>query len=390
MRIRSIVIITFIFMWAIMAKASTPESFTVKGTGDFLPQNFYKHFTGIVKKGAPGSGATASFPIHMNLRRIGNKLTGGYYYENSSEYLSLSGEIDNKGSFDLNDYDANFFIKGTFVGLFLTQGSVKGTWTNSDTNEEFAFELKENYDNSVKFKSYALNDKYHIRNKKDLPFISVDLNYLHIDSDVPDGSVMYQVMGILEKQFFGDYAQFNNPQKNVTNKRNDAFHDYKNYIEKAYKNDPDKRDVYIWKMSYSADVIYNENNLLTTMVHVEEDIGGVAGFGGLSYSVIDVTTGKKIIPEDIFVSSFDVILNAKLIEKVKVWHDYESTDEMIKAGFEMELIVPNENIYLDHSGLGFYYNAYEIFELETRAYFTFDEIKNILKPDSPISHLFNK
>ncbi|HAN79017.1 MAG TPA: hypothetical protein DCQ31_15240, partial [Bacteroidales bacterium] len=190
--------------------------------------------------------------------------------------------------------------------------------------------------------------------------------------------------------FFGEYAEPNNPQKNITNKRDASISDYKNYIEKGFKNDPEKRDVYMWKVGFVSDIIYNEGKLLSVMNNIEEDIGGVAGFGGLHYSVIDLETGRKLTLKDIFVPAFDVVLNAKLIDKVRAWHDIEKIEDMAKAGFEMEMIVPNENFYINSEGIGFYYNAYEIYELETRAFFPFKDIRSVLRKESPISHLFNK
>ena len=364
-------------------------SSTAKPERDFLPKSFYKHFKGIVKKGTPGSSVTADFPVSMNLRRIGKKLTGGYYYLHDGEFLTLSGEIDNNGSFKLNDYNSDYYVKGTFSGLFLSQDVVKGTWTNADTGEEFSFELTEDYTDSQKFKSYKISDKYHIKNKDTLPFIEVNLDYLHLTGYNTENLNLGEISNQIEKQFFGEYALINNPGKNITTKRNDSFSDYKNYIERGFQYDPEKNDIYIWKVESSLNVIYNEKNILTTYVHVNEDIGGVAGFGGYSYSVFDIISGLKLTLDDIFISSYEVVLNAKLIEKIKDWHDIKETDDMIKAGFEMDLIIPTENFYVDNFGIGFYYNVYEIYELESRAYFKFSEIKNLLKKDSPIYHLLS-
>lgn len=62
------------------------------GQQSFLPQNFYKHFKGVVKKSAPGSTTTTDFPIRMNLRKVGKKITGHYFFENVGSYLSITGE----------------------------------------------------------------------------------------------------------------------------------------------------------------------------------------------------------------------------------------------------------------------------------------------------------
>lgn len=78
------------------------------------------------------------YGIIVSLSRETNSLKGTYRYKSQQSDLQLTGEIDETGSFLLNEYDNNGKLTGIFEGILLDD-SMKGTWRKPDGSKSYPF-----------------------------------------------------------------------------------------------------------------------------------------------------------------------------------------------------------------------------------------------------------
>jgi hypothetical protein len=105
----------------------------------------------------------------------------------------------------------------------------------------------------------------------------------------------------------------------------------------------------------------------------------------LSYNLRD---GSRILEEDIFTENFEPTLTEML--KRQLMTDREISEEELKATFWVENILPNSNFYITHESINYVFNLYEIASSavgHVQVTVLFENIIEILKPNSPIEHL---
>jgi hypothetical protein len=90
--------------------------------------------------------------IEMRLVRAGERLSGTYAYEKVGTNINLSGTIDAKGNFTLQESDANGKQTGVFKGEWKEPESeagatLDGSWTKADGSGELTFYLIEQHIN---------------------------------------------------------------------------------------------------------------------------------------------------------------------------------------------------------------------------------------------------
>ena len=90
------------------------------------------------------------YRIEMRLVRAGDRLSGTYAYEKVGTNISLSGTIDEKGKFTLQESDSGGNQTGVFKGEWRESESdpgamLDGTWTKANKGEELTFYLIEQH-----------------------------------------------------------------------------------------------------------------------------------------------------------------------------------------------------------------------------------------------------
>lgn len=94
-------------------------------------------------------GTIGNAKVEMVLTKIGNQLSGSYFYTKYKTEISLmppdnEDNVAEDGSFTLNEYvtkDGEETHTGTFTGKLLPDGSITGTWKSADGKKIFPFEL---------------------------------------------------------------------------------------------------------------------------------------------------------------------------------------------------------------------------------------------------------
>ncbi len=98
-----------------------------------VTQDFTKTFRGAIND---------SYKITLNIKRFGSELSGDYHYDGHSSSLKLQGQIDESGSFTLNEFNS----KGSMTGIFrgkLDDGRATGQWLKPDGSKVYDFSFSE-------------------------------------------------------------------------------------------------------------------------------------------------------------------------------------------------------------------------------------------------------
>jgi hypothetical protein len=344
-----------------------------------LAVNRYFHFSGLLN---------ATTKCYFDIIKTGKSLTGQYYTEKMRNPKNLEGNINAESKFFLVN-------KGTeqqqerFEGNFIANTKIEGKMIRAN-GQEYQFQAEEDYTQSIAMNVFDLKDTTYILDKKENPSASLWMIYLRTKDSI--SALTAQIQKIIDKPFF----ESDSISGTSTEKLNTAK---KGYIQEYKKNEEgfDENNVmgqeFTWERTNIMSVKHNFNNILVTEIAFYDYLGGAHGNGSLSYQVFDLTSGKQITLDGIFQNSSKDKLNTMITDKIIKYFKEMSPNVDIQSdsgGYEA-----TSNFYVNTAGIGFYYNTYELGGLggyvtgAADIFIPFDEIKKMLKTDSPILRLLN-
>lgn len=319
--------------------------------------NFYAHYRGTFN---------STIPIHMNLIKFGNKVSGYYYYDKYQIPIRMSdGQLDEPtGKFSFIEYTPTQERSGSVSAKF-EGNKITGFWFDADSSQKFPIELTQSMD------AYSVPmDVFHeesifelIKGKKDSPNITYIQTEL-MPSASYSGSEKEQLYQTFES-FLGDDTTVvkGNPYATIEKLRNASVKDYRDSNTELYKENPEMFSATMnWSQVSHSYIMYNEEDLLSVRQEGYTYSGGAHGNYGALNHAIDLKTGKKIKLQDIFkkenYKEITKIIKQKILDQqVKFIGEGKS---LADAGFFVEEIKPTDNFYLTKKGIGFYYSPYEI------------------------------
>lgn len=98
-----------------------------------VTQDFTKTFRGAIND---------SYKITLNIKKFGSELSGDYHYDGHSGSLKLKGQIDESGSFTLNEFNSKGSMTGIFRGQLTGRGAM-GQWLKPDGSTVYNFSFSE-------------------------------------------------------------------------------------------------------------------------------------------------------------------------------------------------------------------------------------------------------
>lgn len=250
---------------------------------------------------------------------------------------------------------------------------------------------------TIKIEEKVFTEKRYLSSDTTKGSISIDL-LIDLPVDYKNKEVLDTIRKKLISNLFGE---------NFVNLPNDSIVEvFKSYVIDDYitNNKPllDKMDK---SSKYSFINVYNLSGFsLLSDKHIfvyaiEKNIftGGAHGIETKNYYNFDLKTGKLITEVDLFIPNFKDSLT-QLIKKRIVSESTENNDKqpifnLDESEYWTDSIKPNSNFYITDLGLKYVFNPYEIapFSMgETEIFLSFNSIKNILKPENPISYLIDK
>lgn len=256
-------------------------------------------------------------------------------------------------------------------------------------------ETKKGQKNDVSFTSIQVEETYHLLGNPDNPNCNLQLNFTYpVKYGNPD--ILDKIQKLFTFSYFGENYEVLSPQEAVSKYVEDYLEMYKE-LEEDYKEDlknADTTPVGAWYSYYemsSNEVMFNMDNLISYTVNFENYTGGAHGAHSVTNHVIDLTTGKFITEEDIFIDGFEAPLAQMLIDAIAEKNNLQDPKELENIGyFSIDEIYPNGNFLIDNEGITYSFNEYEIAAYVvgvTSIHFSFDKIRHLLKQESPISIL---
>jgi len=328
-----------------------------------------------------------SINITANIIRIGNQLSGNYQYHfvenNASMYfgrtIDLTGSVYKGDSAKLKEFGRNEYA---FNGI-MASGTYSGTW-NAPDNKKMPFSMKEYFPNE----SMPLNVYYLKSNKKldskvsNSPSTEIELTLLFPNKYLVPG-VADSVKKIIAKSFFGPGFTVGEPNKMLEDFKNENWDNYLKQNEEWHK-----QGISIsWEQLLSMSVAFNSNYLLCLEYQKYAFTGGAHGMTNVSYDIVYLETGQLLTYTDIFNDNTDDSLSILLTHQLRKDYQVPGDVPLSKAGFFVDTINPNRNIYVNGNGIGFLYNSYEIAPYSTGAtdvFLEFSQIKGLLRRGTPV------
>ena len=328
--------------------------------------------------------------IHVtaNIIKLFDKISGNYQYrfidENSEMHFGKTINID--GDVHLENTKLKEFGQDTytFSGV-LNEGSYKGTWKTTE-NKELDFSMKEYYPNgTLPFDVFYLHSEDKLVEKSsNSPIAEIELTLIYPEGKYFKSGIVDSVKHIIVNSFFGNNFYLNNPDSMLTHFENEYFDTYRKQNADWFDNGAS----FSWQKMVSMSVAFNSNYLLCVEYLKYAYSGGAHGMTNISYDIINLDKGNALIYDDIFSENSKDSLTVLLTQKLRKDYSIPNNIPLTKAGFFVETIEPNHNIYLNGNGVGFLYNSYEIAPYstgQTNIFLEYKEIKDFLKSGTPVS-----
>lgn len=250
-------------------------------------------------------------------------------------------------------------------------------------------------ENKIQFDSVRVDRTYHFLDNPENPNCNLQISFTY-----PSGYAHKERLKKLQRQFvttfFGENYEHLAPEKAVEQYTADYLAAYKE-LEKDFEDEIKKTPdapVASWYSYYEMsedDIVFNQDDLLSYTVTVENYTGGAHGAHSHTNQVLDLKTGDPLTEEDIFVENFQEGLARILVDAIARQNGVDEPKELENMGFfSIEEIFPNGNFLVDDTGVTYTFNEYEIAAYVVGAvnvHLPYEEIGHLLKKDSPIAHL---
>ena len=326
--------------------------------------------------------------VTANIIRLFDKLSGNYQYgyleDDGNMYygktIELSGEVDNNNEAKLKEFGRDDYA---FNGK-MEEDAFTGTW-NAPDNKKLPFEMKEYYPNgSMAFEVHYLRSEGKLNYEEtNSPVAEIELTLLFPEHDYFDPKIIDSVKQIITHGFFGSDFKMSTPDSMLIS----FEEEYLNNYVKQNKNWHQSGASFNWEKSLSMSVIYNSSYMLCLEYLRYAYSGGSHGMTNISYDIVYLDAGKLLTFSDVFVEEADSALSVMLTKQLR--KDYKIPEEVSlkQAGFFVDEVKPNHNIYVDGNGIGFFFNSYEIAPYSqgaTNIFLEYKQIQNLVKMGTPV------
>ena len=249
-------------------------------------------------------------------------------------------------------------------------------------------------ENNIQFDSLLVEKTYH--------FFDVDTNpkcSLHINFVYPVNYSNKEVLDQIQQQFVSDF--FGNEYANLMHE--EASEQYTdNFIknckeaEKYFAIEMENHEMeideiwYVNEESITDEIVYNRNDLLSFVVCKAYYYGGAQGGHNYANRIIDLKTGRRITEDEIFIDDYHGDLTKIIIDAIALSNNVEIAELENIGFFNLEEIYPNNNFYVDETGITYTYNEYEIAAYivgPVSVQIPYENIRHLLRRECPVSEL---
>ena len=365
-------------------------AWSVTGVTQSLPKKSYMRLQGYLND---------QVEVMMNLVKINDSLYADYYFSAAdftgnayNMYYSTpqvaGGTVSEDGSFILRTPFSN--KDSEIRGRFVTRQTMAGTWETERGGTKYKFNLSENYPSgSLPLSVWFQVSTRTLVNKGNPPRAYIE-QCLIAPGESSDPIVADTIKSRMLALFAAKKPGTTDPQVLLNTLQQSYFSGYISDNLDLYQQMPDGGS-FNWDLYKLMHVVYNGQGILSFYIDSYAFTGGAHGLGAQDFTVISLKTGKVVTPADLFVKNFEPLLSSLLTQKLKKTEHIGSGEKLTeKAEYFVDEIPANNNFYITGNGIGFFYNHYEIAPYShgfTDIFLTFDEIKPLLKPGSPVEAL---
>jgi hypothetical protein len=246
-----------------------------------------------------------------------------------------------------------------------------------------------NEGDTMAFRTFTLKDKTSLTAKPNSPVATIDLKLL-LPVDFPLANVADSVKGYIYEDFFDKAVPGSDPEALLKDVRDKYFKNYKSNNAEIYQEGDAS---FNYEKVQETRIIYNSKGILTIENYSYGFTGGAHGMALSGFRVIDLENGRQLSLDDIFRADYQAELKEIINSAARKEYKLESGQSLLEAGFFSESIDPGTNFYVTGSGIGFYYNVYEVAPYamgEVNLFVDFGELGHILAPGSAVSRLITE
>lgn len=256
-------------------------------------------------------------------------------------------------------------------------------------------EDKANFSNDILFDTIHVVKAHNVNNDSTQPSFNFSMDFVY-PIKMADTTVLSSIQKKFNEIYLEDKAYRNDSAQVAINRYLDQSiksfeEEVKTYMTNVHSEEEDAAPYLSYYDKFLGHVLFNKNNILS--FQVERNINkGKISFSSLRNYVFNLKTGELIHEEDIFLPTFASEMSPLILDKILKMNNATSVKDLTNAGFlqEVEEIIPNNNFYVTDEGITYIFNKGEYTALVLDAVqvsFKFEEIKFLLKENSPISSL---
>ena len=257
---------------------------------------------------------------------------------------------------------------------------------------------KQSTENNIKFDSITVEKTYHLFENPENPNCNLQIKFIY-PVKFSNNEILKKIQAQFVLGYFGENYEALAPQEAVNSYTEEYLKSYKeleaDFKEELEKSEAGEGPVGSWFSYYESsnnEIIYNQNDILSYTIYFENYTGGAHGAHSTTNHVLNLKNGTIITEEDIFVEDFHDSLAQMLVNQIAKQNDVSNIKDLENIGFfSVDEITPNGNFLVDENGITYSFNEYEIAAYVvgvTNVHLPYENIRHLLKPESPISHLY--
>lgn len=340
------------------------------------------------------TGFIGKYPVEMTFysSESSKEISGFYRYIKSNGMLDIKGQFEDSINFRVSEKTTNFNTgKSKTTGYFsgkIVRDSIIGKWVSRNFADTLGFILVKSFGNTgVNLEEGHVYSRDSFKNDTGkivkggrcaLDFLRIDF----IDTIVEEklNQSIYQYL--LPFDFKGEIKH---PEIAKYPDYKSLAHNFTINVRKAViSNDPFVSEC-TWEWEGYSRLVWNGSGVLSIAFDDFSYLGGVHSNWHTFYHNYNLTTGKEIKIEEIFVRGYQRQLQTLIT-------DHTINKEKLDPVYQ-DSVPLNTNFYLTPSGIGFFYNNYEIacfMSGSTESFISWKEINKWIDPKGPMAWVKQK
>ena len=250
-----------------------------------------------------------------------------------------------------------------------------------------------NKSKSIQFDNLAINEKVYLFADNDTtkPFANVEIDF-NYPKNFKSKDDLLRLQKIFIGTFFNDMSYDSlSPKEALSSYLEKYTNDYRGLSNQYYDDmgnleDDNQPSWYWYQLFKNNEILFEDENILSYSVEHYYYEGGAHGSLSAMYYTIDLNNLTTITQESIFKPNFHQLLTERIVANLMKKYEVNTPDELINEGFfDINEIAPNNNFWIDNTGVHYIFNQYEIAPYSMgpiEVTVPYHEIQSIIIPES--------